>query len=1496
MSLLPSEVMEITEHSRPPDAAWSSARGRTVWAVVTAMPGGAADKAGNRYERLWMVLRVLDLLDGEVRRVRWEPPGAVGEGVEWALERDGAVWVEQVKDRARRWTIRDLKTEGVLAVAKAHVDQGRRFWFLTSSDAAELETLADRARRSESFADYDGFLGKELRADFQSVADSWGVSQESAWSVLQDIVVEHQPVRSLELIVTMRLRYLYADRAQSVRDALERFCEEHLHEFLTAQQFLQHLESRGLRQQPRAGDTSVTRRLRRSRERHQAHVKRFEPPGGLAPTADVDAVVGMLRDPDGKQIVVVEGRAGSGKSTVAAAAAAALEADDWRVAAVRMDVNETMLTSDALGRAMELSESPSVLLAVVADGQPALLVVDQLDAVSLHSGRVPDSYDAVSDVLVEIERYPNVKVLLACRTVDIENDQRLGSLRADERVGRHPVNELDIETVETHLAGCGLDVPDSGPTIELLRTPLHLSLFIRLSDEDQARPYVTLQQLYDRYTQEVRSRTIRSVGSLDWEQSVSAMVNYMSREGVLAAPGAVHIGASPQEVESLVSESVIVRHGEVVTFFHESYFDYLFAVDFVVAGHDLRAFLLGSDQGLFRRAPDAPGPRVSRAATDPGRFMSVAVELLKSDDIRYHLKMVVVAVLRSFSPGPDDWLKLDELAWSGSPVGDRVRRLLSQPGWFNAADELGRWEAWLDDPQRAETALDAAAAASKQQAGRVAELLLPRIDGTAEWGRRVRWMVWWSLSSELVDLAVAVIEAGLFDDADAAAGGGDFWMTLHRLDSDDPAGAARLIGAFLDRGLARAQQAGHNDPFTSEHLPEDSRSDSVITNVARQAPAEFIEHVLPFVIEVAMANQYPCGEELPSGRRWGHRYMSPTYGVDQIVFAATESALRGLAKESHAAILSALPSLRDAESAELRFLACRTLTALPDADDAINWIISDTRNLALGWSNSPHWASRELIEQHSPGCSDDLFQELQSAVLDFQPRWEGEDNRGHSQYELLSALAAPRMSPAATRRLQELQDRFSEWPPEPPQPAAWTGGSAIDVGDLEQMSDDDWLQTLGRHTSDEPYLGEDGPVAGSARSVARLLGEAAKNDPQRFSSLALRLTEDIPCGAMNEVIRNVEGIVTPDALADVCEHAHLVYGSDVGQAICSAIGRAGTANSRLVALLGVYAQDADPDREEARTAAFTGQPLYGGDLLMAGMNSTRGQAALSVASVLFVTADHVDALTPVVETLALDDVIAVRVCAAEAVTALGNHSPDRALDLAERMFDNAIGVLDARTSERLLSVAVVRAPERFGPMLSEALDRSDDVAKRAGRIWAVARWHEQLPAGIVTDVSALPVAARQGAAAIFASSVADSFDDLRDLFDDPDPEVLQQVGFGMQRLDQVPASDQEGLIDEFMASAAFAEHMGELMRALERMSSAMPSNTIDACERVVGLAGADLADLAKASALTGRDLSAVVRRLYRHGDQDMRARCLDIIDKLAEFNTHDLEEALQDER
>lgn len=1461
------------------------------------MRGGAANRAGIAYENLWIVLRVAEMLEEKISAMRLEPPGTAGTGIELTVVAEGVCWGEQTKDTQRSWTIRRLSNEGVLADAKVQIaDLGRCFRFVASSAAEDLGTLAYRASKSASFAEFLEAIGGDLRDRLADVARGWRVSDADAWPLLRKVEVKHIPVDALKLIVESRLRVLYGDDPDHVMNVVLNICEQHIHETITAPQVLAHLESAGLVRRLIVADSNIIAGLRRTRERHARRVDSAKPEIGLVARADVDTVVGLLSEPGGAQVVVVDGRAGYGKSTVVSEVAAALDAQGWFVAVARMDTERSMATSSDLGQAMGLSESPSVLLDGVSESSQALLVVDQLDAVSLFSGRMSDNFEAVHEAIDEIQRSPNVKVLLAARTADLEGDPRLRALmRAEQGVDRHTLGDLDLETVREHLVANGIEPPASNSTMALLCVPLHLAVFCRLSEEARAVEHSTLQDLYACYTAEVRDMLERRLGSLDWVATTGAMVGHMSDNEVLDAPVGVLDSADQRQVRALVSASVIAEDGEKYAFFHESYFDYLFAREFVATGESLREFLLDSGQHLFRRAQTRQVLE-HLAATDPQQFISVVIELLECDDVRYHLKAVVVDVLRRIDPAPEHWAALEDLAWSGSPLGARLLRLLCEPGWFDAADSLGRWEAWLDDPERAETARDKLSITAKHRPVRVAELVRPRLEDSEQWRRHVRRLTWLSLCNELVDLIAEAIAMGLFDDADQGTEGSDFWMDLHRLKDDDPAGAARLIGAFLDRGLERATLAGSGDPFMSEHLRSDSHSESVITDVASNAPAEFVRHVLPFVVEVARADLHHPDGILPVGR-WRIRWVSLVRGVDNVVFAATENALRALAEQDPAQCADALEPLRSAEIFELRFLVCRALANMGDVDDAICWLVSDRRNFILGSGGVSNSASRELIEQCSPGCSTDLFDALEAAILDHWPSWETDDSRGHAQYELLAALDSTRLSPAARQRLHELEDRFPDWPPRPPESAVWSGHvqSPIDSDESEHMSDDDWLAALQRHTGDEPRWDGD-RVVGGKRELAGMLGEQAKSDPERFSRLALRFDDSIPDAAMNAILRAVEGLVEVDVLTDLCEHAHLIYGSRGGRAVCSAIGRAEAVNSRLVALLTDYASDADPEREEARTEAFTGGYLYSGDFLTAGLNSTRGQAALSVASLLFRSADHVNALMSTVAALTQDDTIAVRVCAADAVTALLNHAAAQALDLAERMFNADISVLDARTSERLLANAVLSDPDRFARTLAEAIAGPDDIAVRAGRIWAVARWRERLPAGIATDVGALPAATRRGAVEAFASNVADSLDDLRRVLDDDDPEVQANLGVAIRRLDKIPASEMEDLIDALSASSAFPQHMDDLMYALEQLPAEMPTNAITACERVVEIAGAALADPSTSSSITGLHLTTVVLRLYRQGDTDTRVRCLNIIDRLAESNLHGLERELDSER
>lgn len=1473
---------------------------------MTAIAGGAADKTGNLYEHLWTVLRVADLLHGEATRLRLEPPGERGTGIEFEVDAAGATWGEQTKHSAETWTIKRLRSEGVLASIKQQVGHlGRGFRLVTSSAATALATLSERARATDSISEFKETLTdrtrdrktakSKLELDFDELAGHWDVSDEYAWRLLKRVEVEQYSLESLKRYTRLAYRTLYADDPDVVIAEIRAFCEDHLHQAITEPQVAAHLTSKGFRARLLAYDADARRRLHRTVERQRRRVELMTPAFGHVERSETKAIVASLYDPTAPQLVIVDAPAGYGKSAVVADIASQIEGTGWFVAVARMDIDSATPTSDHLGKQMGLAESPSVLLAGAADGSPALLVVDQLDAVSLFSGRMPDSFDAIEDVLGEIERAPNLKVLLVCRTVDLDNDQRLRSLlRSDGMARRHTLAKLSADNVREHLAAQAVHVP-ADETVELLRTPLHLAIYGRLSAHARELPYRTLQDLYDQLTTEVRRRVDQRARHLDWSGITSALVTYMSEHESLTAPRPLLDRFTADEVAALESEAMLVSDEAGVTFFHESYFDYLFARAFVYSGSDLHAFLADTGQFLFRRAQTRQVLE-HLAATKRTEFRSVTARLLGSGEIRSHLKHVVVGVLRQIAPAAEDWAAIEEVTWADRPVSRQLVALLSDPAWFDAADTLGRWEQWLADDARSDRAAHQLVLVARERAQRVTELLRPYVGRSEAWRQRLRALVEWSLTPGLVPFAVELIEGGHIDDARGPiAVNSDFWSIVGLLEDDDPEGAARVIGAFLRRALVRARLDGSDDPFEAGHLSTHSPSADVIREVAVKAPAAFIDEVLPFVVDVALVRQRPHEDDLPSGGRWGHRYRGSDYGVDDIVFTSTEDALRRLATDEPERATAGLAALRNADSRELRFLACRTLAALSAPDDAIGWLLSDIRNLGLGWADSPHWASRELIEAHSPHCSQDLYQQLQDVLLSYRSKYE-RGVMGLAQYTLLSALDSSRMSGEGHRRLGELERRFPNSPPTAPRPVvASFVGSPIGNDASKHMSDDNWIAALRKHHENKTDWGGEVPVGG-ANQLAQVLGQRASEDPDRFARLALRFDAAIPAAAIAHVIRNVGSAIDASLLTDVCEHAAQLYGEDVGRDICSAVASLREFNERLVSLIERYASASDPDRELARVEASSGQRYYGGDLFLAGLNSTRGEAALAAAAAIFSGPDHVERLTPVVARLALDDNLGVRTCAAEAVVALLNHDADAALDLAERLFDAPIDIFDARTSERLLTYCLLRAPERFSAHLLRILDGPPPVATRAGRTWAVAQFRGALTTAAPQDVESLQAPARVGVAEVLAANLADSARQIGVLFDDPDPKVREAAATSMRDLSEVAAEDMDLLINRFADSAAFAEHMDHLIDALEGLGTKLPPSTLRVSAMAVEAAGPELGDVRSARALVGEDLIAVTLRLYRQGDEPTRAGCLDIIDRLTEVNAYDVDRALIHER
>ena len=69
-----------------------------------------------------------------------------------------------------------------------------------------------------------------------------------------------------------------------------------------------------------------------------------------------------------------------------------------------------------------------MVLSGIANGGSAVLIIDQLDAVSLTSGRRTDLWMLFQSLLREADQLPNLVLIIGCREFDLEHDHRMRAL------------------------------------------------------------------------------------------------------------------------------------------------------------------------------------------------------------------------------------------------------------------------------------------------------------------------------------------------------------------------------------------------------------------------------------------------------------------------------------------------------------------------------------------------------------------------------------------------------------------------------------------------------------------------------------------------------------------------------------------------------------------------------------------------------------------------------------------------------------------------------------------------------------------------------------------------------------------------------------------------------------------------------------------------------------------------------------------------------------
>ncbi len=1491
------------------------------------LPGGPANKLGNRYEMWWTVSECVRMLGGKTDAIRIEAPGI--EKAEFVVTVGSQRELHQVKRSHPngKWSMAALSNDGLLqAIGDALAGNENRFVFASGSDAPELRDLCEGANHAGSIQEFkQAFLvAKTRKTDFEKLLSCWTCDAPTAVERLRRIEVRTIDERTLEDTVQWGVQALFLAEPRQVVSALRTIVQDSVHRTIIRQGLVEQLAERGfpLRHILNPGNAAVAVQ-EATDDRYLGSARRQLIRETLIPREATKKLLSRLEETATDSVVT--GKAGAGKTACVIEIVDGLREQGLPVLAFRLDRFLSASSTKELGSDLGLEESPVLVLAAAAKAaqRPGVLIVDQLDAVSTLSGRSSGTFDLVERLLQEargMRARVAIHTVVVCRAFDWQNDHRLRRLLPDSDA-QIEVVEFAVNEVRTMLADSGFEPASfQNRQLELLRLPQNLSLFLEAGFDTSSTPaFSTEKALFDKYwdakRQLVSDRFASAPGQ--WMDVIKTICNEMTTNQQLAVTKEKLDHFSPDFVDCMTSEGVLDFDGRRYGFGHESFFDYCFARLFITQPEkSLVSFLKSSKQHLFRRAQVRQVLVYLRDA-ERDRYLPELAGLLSDEKIRAHIKDLAFALLAEV-PDADEgewgiwrqWI-IPELKAieDGAPNPDKLsqvawRRFFGSPPWFAWIDERGMVEGWLasGNDRLADMATNYLRIHQSVSPDRIAALLEPYADCGGAWPQRLRAVTSWSgrhTNRRFFDLVLRLVDNGTLDEARLPiATNSTFWHIFYGLDETCPEWFAEVLAHRLRRRVAVVRNAG--DCLKSRALiGYDSFAAGMTSKSAKNAPAAFVQHVLPVLLDISDATSTDDDERPKRDAVWPVLIKTEQPDGEQACLVGTAEALVSLAREDDADLGDIIADLgrRDTHVANHLLLALYAGGAARYADEAARLLCEQPWRFECGFSDSLHWCAMEAIRAVLPHCTAENRQKIETAILVYVPAYEctryERKNYGLAQFELLSAITPELRSTRAQARFGELERKFGTPPGGPREMIAGFIESPIEKDDAARMTDDQWLRAIAKHNSDEWPWRED--LIGGARDLAQVLEAQAKEEPERFARLGLRFPADANPVYLERTLAALTGApITTDLKLQICRKAFEEALEACGKSIADLIGSIGAPlpDDAVQMLHGLATEHEDPVIEEAHC---DGNPLS------YGTNTVRGRAAIAVQNLILAASAHVDRFRPALERMVRDPSAAVRSCVAGTLRAVAWHDPALGMSLFLKMDLSEDSLLATDHVYGFIRDAIRDNFAEVEPVLKRMLRSPEpDVRKAGGRLASLAALHGQNSASLVDEALRGDACARLGVADVASANIDVSQcrawceARLVALFDDEDADVRRKAASCFRRVGHGTLETFEELIAKFCGSKAFQEDSSSIIHALEKTLGQLPGTTCDVCERFLDRFSDEARDIRTSRAGDAHDVTELVFQTYQqHQDDKWTTRSLDLIDRLCLERSHDAQRAFE---
>ncbi len=1026
---------------------------------------------------------------------------------------------------------------------------------------------------------------------------------------------------------------------------------------------------------------------------------------------------------------------------------------------------------------------------------------------------------------------------------------------------------------------------------------------------------------------------------------ISTLANAMSKDQLLDSPASV-LDAFPNAIDLLAGEHFIIRTGNRIAFFHESFFDYAFSRSFVAEGRRILDFLQTDEQFLFRRTQVRQILTAYRQSGNTVRYLAELQEVITSSEVRYHLKDGVVrwlAILDDPYEGElDVVLALDKCDERMPPLVSMA--LYPQLGWFPWLKRRELFNAWLQSPNedRRRDALNILRNAGHKFPTDVANILRSWWSNDAERAKELlQWFSWLGEQRpdpQLLALNLELIRSkppGLFDER------GSF--DRHSLASwikNDPAAAGEILKAWFETWF---EIYPDNHPF--ERNQGSGNDDYWLAELRKKSPEAFLDAAVPaFVRTINRINRTYHGEQWDDST-WLVRREKDHYGSD-FFLALIRTALTDVAKiypqkakdyldridpASHPAVLFLYLEMIASNGEELgkilpSLLACGNI--LEVGYSGAEWLsFALATKSTLPYLNA---VERKAIEDRILNYWEELkhAKEIAIALSTGQPQnelWNRKavtyylNNNGFKQWCILKTISPEHLSEAARARLSQMDRKFrGERVAEPNNISGGLVPPPIKKERAKFMTDAQWLKAFAKYSENRDGFRKAGRwiFHSGSRGLAQVLQEQTKEDPDRFARLLFRLPEHTAQDYLEGIFFGLaESQASQKTLLSAIQYAHFQTDRSFGAGICRIFQQhpyLGQDERAFEVLLwyvenGQAVTEGESDEKRAEQEIVNVENLLqrGSALMIRGAYGDRGAAAEALGSVIWECPSRLEKGVKVLNRRAATESLrSIRCCLTQPIYSVLRYDNRRAATLLRLLVirNEGLDLTPLTTHYGLHSLFYILhgSPEIGRELLNYLLESNDEGQQLIGAFHLfreafydsdfAPRANTLISKGDVYRKLAADAAANHLSHADYRSRAENQ---LLRFFDDPLKEVRAEAANCFRHLETERFDSYRTLLRSFIRSKAFeAENFGFFF-LLKEARDQTSEEVVMASERLLELVVGDVKkggfpEMHYLDELILREYTAVADR------PALRKRLLDIIDRMLILGIHGTDQIVKE--